>query len=241
VYWYRPILIWMNAHYWIPKWEEVGEGGVHVLPGEVRPFFEASERAFTGLGFSQAAVLAAEDPLLNHMRWAAIFVDRAERTRALALAYTPLNPLATTRIKPFVYFNTRFTDGRVVETSNSGLGDLIPPRPGRDSWRFPKVEAPELLCKIHRLRLPALGDAPREFPAQGKEVAFQTKTSVEFYEWLVETGHVVEVEPGRLYRPTLKGAYRFWCRMIPPLSWIIRLRKWGKIHAFLTEHQLWTR
>jgi hypothetical protein len=137
-----------------------------------------------------------------------------------------------------VYFITIFVDGREVETANSTHVRLFPPVAGHDYRQFPEAEDPGLLYEIHRLRTAPSGSDRRDFPAVGEEVAYLTRKMTEFYLQHVETGYLQEVEPGELFAPTIKGAFLMTWKLLPPMSWIARWRRWEDNRAFLAENHL---
>jgi transposase len=78
----------------------------------------------------------------------------------------------------------------------------------------------------------------RQVLTQAAWAASHIRLAAEAFDRLVATGHMVVVEPGRLHRSTLKGAYRIWWRLKPPMSWIFRWRRWRRNRAFLAKHHL---
>jgi hypothetical protein len=231
-----PVVIWTKARLLVPEWETPGR--IEVLPGDVRPYFEASDRALVACGFSLAAVAGAEDPYLQVMKWLAIYQCPGEKTWAMPHVQTRLDPGSRLRPMQFVSFVTEFADGQLAETGNSGEPEIVPWLTGLHVRQFPGVKDLELLFKIHLARTAQLSGDRRDLPAAGRELAHVTAAVVDHLRLYVGIGYFREVEPGRLYRPTVKGAVLMTWRFMPPLGWINRVRRWWRNRAFLAKHHL---
>ena len=149
----------------------------------------------------------------------------------------PRRPI-TARAEPSIYFATKFADGRVAETANSGHVNPFPPIAGQELRQFPGVGDPKSLYQIHRLLTVPMGSTPRAFPAPGEEAEFLSNSLANFYRTHVGTGYLQEVDPDWIYRPTFKGAYLMTWRILPPMSWIACWRRHLSNRAFLAEHRV---
>jgi hypothetical protein len=235
-YWLGPVLIWVTNRSRVPRWDRPSSSGATLLPALTRPFFESTDRAFVELGFAHAATLREENLAPGFVTWVTLYFNRSLRERAVAHAHVPVNPRAALiRPKESFYFVTSFMDGSMVETANSDHVSPFPRVPGMDSRQFPDVSDARLLHRLHTLRSSALGDRPRELPAEGEEVAYLTKAMAAFYETHVGTGYLRVVEPGYLYRPTVKGAFLMTWKLLPPMTWIARDRRARLNRSFLAE------
>jgi hypothetical protein len=237
-YWLGPVLIWLTNRSRVPRWNVPTALGLESLPTSIRPFFDATDRALVDLGFSLVSVLQQRDLAPGFSSWVALYVDRAAKVRAVAHAHMPVKPQVAVAPKPALYFVTKWADGRLIETANSSHVSPFPRVPGNESRQFPEVVDPKMLYRIHQLRSAALGSAPRDFPAVGAEVACLTKAMADFYQTHVGTGYLRAVEPGQLFRPTVKGATLMTWRLLPPMTWLARWRRRQRNRAFLSEHHL---
>jgi len=236
-YWLGPVMIWLTNRSRVPQWDVPGGGGLEPLPKQLRPFFDATDRALVDLRFSLVSVLRQEGLAPGYATWVALYVNRPLQERAVVHAHIATNPELPPGPKPAVYFVTRWTDGRLIETANGSHVSPFPDIPGKESRQFPEVSNPTVLYKIHQLRSAVGGRTPRAFPAEGAEVDGLTQAMAEFYQLHVGTGYLSPLEPG-LFRPTPKGALFMTWRLLPPLTWIARWKRKRQNAAFLSKHNL---
>jgi hypothetical protein len=231
-------MIWLTNRSRVPEWLIPTDPGLAALPRSVHPFFFETHVALTELGFSLVSVLHENNLAPGFSTWATLYVNRVSRERAVAHAHIPTKEGLPATPKASVYFVTNWTDGRLIETANSRHVSPFPRVPDRESWQFPDVSDPRVLYRIHQRRSAALGSAPRDFPAEGAEVAYLTKAMADFYQVHVWTGYLRAVEPGRVFRPTARGAFLMTWTQLPPMSWIARRRRKLRNQAYLSEHHL---
>lgn len=232
-YWLAPIMIWLTNVSRVPVWKY--PDGMEGVPASVQSFFQESGRALTEMGFANEAVLNASDLAPGFSTWVAVHVHTSRTERAVLVMQVPENTLGV-RSKPALYFRTKFTDGRVVETGNVSEPSPFPPLDGYDGWQFPEIASTTLICHLHRLRVAAIGEAPREpIPRDGAE-AHLTAAMGDFYAAQVGTGYLRVAEPGRSFRPTAKGAILMCWKLLPPLNWLTRSRVQRRNSTFLAAH-----
>jgi hypothetical protein len=237
-YWLGPVMVWLTNRSRVPRWDRPTSLGLEAVPASLRSHFEVTQRDFADLGFSLVSFLQENDLAPGYNTWVALHANRRAQEHAAAHAHVAGAAPLPAAPKPSIYFVTRWVDGRLVETANSAHVSPFPRVPGKESRQFPEVADPKVLYRIHQLRCAAHGSAPRAFPVEGDEVAYLARGMAEFFEIHVGTGYLRVVEPGRLFRPTAKGALLMTWRLLPPMTWIARWRRSQRNNTFLSEHHL---
>ncbi len=237
-YWLGPVLIWATNRSRVPVWETPAATGFESVPDEVRSFFASADGAFVELGFTLVAVLREKDLTPGYSTYFALYSRKETKERAGAHAHIPADPLAVIKVKPSIYFTTKFLDARRVETANSSHVDVFPPIPGKEVWQFPEIEDPTVLYRIHQILSAPLARVTRAFPAEGEEIAEVAKGMAEFYGLHVGTGYLRVLEPGLVFGPTAKGALLMTWKLLPPWSWLSNRRRKQMNATFFAEHRI---
>lgn len=233
-----PLAVWATNRARVPVWQEAVDGDLGAIAAGDRPFFERVDAEMAACGFRRAAVLGANDLVPGMRTWVTLHIDEAHAERAVAMAHVPKDPMVAIRPRPTFYFRTSFQDGHSVETANSREINPFPKLPHHDGRQFPEIEDVRRLLEIHRLRAAAFGPRPREAAAADGLVAALTRSMAEFYAAHVGTGYLQVVEPGRCFRPTLRGAVLMTLQLLPPANWVLARRRRRENAEFLASHGL---
>lgn len=223
-YWLGPFIIWAVNRFPILPWTRV-ENGSPKPPDPLHRWLTAMTERLEGAGFVPAGVVTAEGLAPGYTTWLATFLERSQETRAGLFSLVPENA-ALPRSQPALSFVTRFQDGHRVETSNAVELPPFPAPPGADLRSFPNVRDVKTLLRVHKVRLAPYGNATRQKTPLERVVDVACEAHGEYWEAQARAGCAKVVQPGRLYRPTLRGAFRAtWTLLEPMKGWLLRRRE----------------
>lgn len=187
-------------------------------PAEVPPAVMAEMKpraeALARLGFEPAGWLRHRNIAGSHI---AMWMHRGSGDMAAVLHLAAAG-------KTWVDFQTEFSAGEQVLTSNLPHHGVFAPHPKYHVARLPHVDDLRALYEMHRrhvaLEAPDRASAAVLIPAPGREADWMAEDEVRTYERQRELG--MQEILGASYRPTWRGAFRSVVRMAPPTSWIAR-------------------
>lgn len=214
------------------------------LPGEVSGFLKRTAERLAPHGFASAATVAMQ-PQKNMTAIVTLFVNRPAGDAAAAIAvYAQMGAGAQVGDvvpKTHVEFCTEFSDGGEICTNNSSELSALKKLSEKQIFQFPDVRGADLLYRIHcemvRRHAP---EAQKSLPAPGQEVAHLRASWTKDLERQADVGYMQLDAAGGVYRPTLPGAFLMTWKLLPPVSWIRRLRmkrEAGEILRLLSEKQ----
>lgn len=155
-----------------------------------------------------------------------LLANRQTKDAAMASAMYAITPAGMRRSVFYVAFATRFRDGSVVQTNNSGVPGSFPPRPGHTVGRLPSVQDAARLYRLHRALVARSGSGRKVFRLdeefRGDAAAYAAATMVEELEDAARAGYMALSPDGETYRPTLKGAFLMTWKQLWPTKGILR-------------------
>jgi hypothetical protein len=157
-----------------------------------------------------------------------IYLDRGTLRRPLLVA-------------AFVEFISRFRDGSVVQTSNTAETSAFPPRPEFSTIRFPMVNNAVKLFRLHEALVERHGSKSSKFLRLDEEFHGDAGRYLaragfaEEYEAQIATGYLYLSQEGRVYRPTLKGAFLMAWAAVWPITSIRKMLQWRKGERILSD------
>jgi hypothetical protein len=182
------------------------------LPDAVRDYFDKVENALRSIGFERIDDLALPGQVPNVAANLRLFVNRENQVSASCTAvYLKVGSNWTKKVQNVSYL-TCFHDETAYLTTNSDVLPVFPRRPLLSNNRFPDVRNPMRLYEIHE------GIVTQGAQAQKKTVPLIDKfhgDGVAYLRWSIKreledatnSGCLYLDEAGKIYRPTLLGAF----------------------------------
>jgi len=164
-------------------------------------------------GFSAELHQFVADHLPRTKAWESIWRHRGDACAARVLAVRVESPIGGRMEESFVAFETDFTDGSAIITTNMASPSIFAPDPALASVHWRAMQDLTTLYRLHRARVSLHGasrvakpfDDPLEYARDGGRRTMRRQ---------VEAGYFVQDEPAGVYRTTLKGAM-----LVYRLSW----------------------
>lgn len=210
------------------------------LPATVDQFFSDACWALDAEGFQIVTGMFLPNQT-QHVFAALVFVvNRQERVAAILVAIHAHAPGSTPVTQLYVEFNTRFRDGRVVQTNNSPVLGAFPTPEHITNSLLPSVKNPRVLYRIHgaQARLHGGESVLRlDEDFAGDAVAYLQFAMMEELERACSAGYMRLDASAGVYRPTLKGAFLMTWREMWPIKAIrlaMRARREKQLLAELT-------
>jgi hypothetical protein len=187
---------------------------VDVLPKEVAWYIVPQVPQMQTLGFDLLDCYDFGRLTSNTRRYVAYFVNRSTNDFAnVTVATSPQ------KIAAYFEFSTRFASGLTLETNTNRVLPLTPDDPGTRVFRFPDIEEPQALYRLH-LRLiqkHAAGQWAQGEP-KGQELERLVNVVENYGPRHATIGYMVLAKNGHTYRLTWKGALLMTWRGLWPTS-----------------------
>jgi hypothetical protein len=198
------------------------------LPSEVVAIFRSRIAELGNLGFDLLGCYDCGSLTSETRSLAAYFCNRT--TNELANVSVMITPKT---VASYFEFSARFANGLILETNSNGTIPLTPENPELRTFRFPKIQAPQALYRVHR----QLGEkyAPGLWPLaerKGQELHRFFRVLENYGPRHRQIGYMALANDGQTYRLTWKGACLMTWRGLWPTS---LLRNALERHAMQSE------
>jgi hypothetical protein len=207
---------------------------VDVAPGH--PSYEPAEQRLGGLvrildssGFKsrgRVGITIGQQVRVNE------FLDRNDGREWVILTAIISNP----ELPVIAHCTCRFADGTTLVVNNSTFVDASAPVPGYISIRLPSLGNPNDLVRV-TMAIAERGTYGPIVPAP-LDTDLLTRAHARNKLWQdaeVRAGYMRYDAALDVYRPTLRGAYRMWWHMVPPLQTIVDRRDRAREEQLLRE------
>lgn len=138
-----PVLVrsgqWVSANFAV---KAVDAGS---LDEQVRTFLEQARGEFEAIQFEFVGYLTLEDYMPNVVSSFALFLDRQNRTAAMAAVIRHKSG----KTVPYYEFTSKYANGRVINVNNSPVRGSFR-NPSKSTYRYPKIASLRRLHDIHR-------------------------------------------------------------------------------------------
>jgi hypothetical protein len=221
-----PLLILMTFRYEACPTVEVLDLDPHdPLPALVQEHLDLVQDQLTPLGFQAEGIFFLPRAARNVRTLFALYVNRSTQERAMAVTIYGRTKNGWRHLQ-FVEFNTRYTNGRDINTNNTNEIGAFKTSSTTLSTRIRWIADPVKLCNIHRAISLARGEAaPKELRldtwSHGDASAHVANMLRESLEGARQSGYLRLSADGTHYRATFKGAYLMTWRILQPFKWCL--------------------
>ena len=189
------------------------------LPAQVATLFRPGIPELGNLGFELLGCYDCGSIASETSSYVAYFCNRTTNEHAnMCALVTPKNTAS------YLEFSTRFTNGMVLETNTNGTLPLTPENPELRIFRFPKIQAPQALYRIHRQLAEkyASGQWPMGEP-KGEELQRFVRLLENYGPRHARIGYMYLADDAEFYKLTWKGAFLMTWRGLWPTAILRRL------------------
>jgi hypothetical protein len=217
-----------------------------ILPQQVGDYFREAASELEPSGFEVVQAVSMPNPasgvtafylLLSHRPNKDYALVTVMYARAAAMGAED-SEVARASVASSEFFS-RFQDGSQLCTTNGSYVPPFSPGPSTSVERFPMVEDPGKLYRLHQMLLQRHeGVSPKflrvdEF--QGDVGAYLSQVNREQLNEQITAGYFYLSEEEQVYRPTLKGAYLMTWRQFEPFKKLAQTRIRNRAARLLRE------
>lgn len=195
------------------------EVSLEALPEGVATLFRSGIPELQNLGFELLGCYDCGSMASETRSYGAYFCHRTTNEYASVAAL-----VMPRKTESYLEFSSCFTNGVALDSNTNGKLPLTPENPELHTFRFPKIQAPQALYRIHRQL--AEKYAPGLWPVgepKGEELPRFVRMLENYGPRHARIGYMALAGDGQSYRLTWKGAFLMTWRGLWPTALLRRL------------------
>lgn len=229
-----PLLTYFTQR--LPAHPDIEPLDLKALPRTTAEYLMTHTRELIALGFEDPVMAELSNAASNVTGYLILMANRSAGDMAMVTVLVGDNGLV--RQKAFwVEFSTGSADGPSFDTSNSDHLSAFPPGPGTtrtQAWEA--VDVAELYRLHHHVMAAHEFDGPREVYPSDDPLEWLAKHEFErLYEVHAARGWLARTRDREEFVPTLLGAYLMTWGLMPPVTWVRKLRIGQRAARLLAE------
>lgn len=195
------------------------------LPRNTAKYLMAHTRDLIDLGFEDPVMAELPNAAPNVTGYLILLANRPAGDMAMVTVLVGDNGLVREKAS-FVEFSTGSVDGPSFDTNNTDQLNAFPPGPETTRTQACAVADVAELYQLHQHVMAAHGfDGPREVYPSDAPCEWLAEHGFErMYEVNAARGWLARTRDREAFVPTLLGAYLMTWGMLPPVSWVRKLR-----------------